>query len=157
MKRLIIGLAVLAIASATGTAARAGDDPAAAVTTDLQQLVSDATALHSAVTADANKITADATALQGTTDAKTARATLQADNQKVQSDRQQLVPPVLADWKQLSSDLAAARSAKTGSASLRSALQQAQQQLKQERQDVATALKAARQAGLALRQSLRKK
>jgi hypothetical protein len=157
MKRLLIGLAILALAGLSGAAARADNDPAAAVTADLTQLVSDATALHDAVTADANKITSDANALQGTSDPQAARAELQADFQQVQSDRQKLVPPVLADWKQLEIDLRAARAAKVDPSTLRPAIQQAATQLKQEVQDVVTALKAAHQATQALRQSLHKK
>jgi hypothetical protein len=77
--------------------------------------------------------------------------------QKLQADRQSLVPPVPADWQQLQTDLHAVKSAKAGSSTLRSALKTAQAQLKQERQDAGTALKAARQAAQALRQSFKKK
>jgi DNA repair ATPase RecN len=158
MRNLVLGLVVLALAGVAGAGiARADGDPVATVTADLQQLLSDATALHSAVTADANKITADAQALTGTSDPKTARTTLQADMQKVQSDRQQLVPPVLADWQKLTTDMAAVQAAKAGTAALRAARQQAATQLQQERQDVAKALLAAHQATQALRQSLVKK
>src|SRR5947209_2694386 len=91
-KLLLLPAAVLALAGGA-TTARAATDPVAAVNADLQQLVTDATTLHTTIKADADKITADVAALQGSTDAKTVRTTLQADWKKVQSDRAQLVPP----------------------------------------------------------------
>jgi hypothetical protein len=158
MRKLVCVLAVLALAGVAGAGtARADGDPAAAVSADLQKLVTDATTLHSTVTTDANKLAADAQSLSGTSDPKAARAALQADVQKLQADRQSLVPPVLADWQQLQTDLQAVTSAKAGSATLRSALKTAQAQLKQERQDVRAALTAAHQAAQALRQRFKKK
>jgi len=158
MKKTIALLAAAVLVVAAGAvSARADGDPVAAAKADVQQLVTDATALHSTVVADAQKITADAQSLQGTTDVEAARETLKADVQKLRADRQQLVPPVLADWKQLRTDLEAVRAAHAGTADLRSTLEQARETLRQEREDVRTALEAARQAMRALRQSLASK
>ena len=150
--------AAVALACVAGAnVARADTDPVAAVKADVQKLVADATTLHDAVKADADKITADIQALQGTTDRKTARATLQADWQKLMADHQQLRPTVDADWAQLKTDLKNVRSAKAGSADLRSLLQQANEALATQRDAVKQALTAAHDAAKALRDSLKKK
>ena len=104
--------------------------------------------------ADAQKISSDVQSLQGTTNRQTIRQTLQADMQKVQSDRQSLLPAVQADWTQLKTDLQAVRQSKTGKGQLKPLVDQANQQLAQERDAVKTALQAAHQAAQALRQSL---
>lgn len=157
-KSTILSLAAVAVvAAAIGGTARAGSDPVATVQADVQKLVSDATALHSAILADAQKISADVQALQGTTDKATVRATLKADWQKVQSDRQQLLPPVQADWTQLKADVGAARAAKAGKGQLAPMLKQANEALAQQRAAVQQALQAAHQAAEALRQSLKSK
>ena len=85
---------------------------------------------------------------------QTIRHTLLADVQKVQSDRQSLLPAVQSDWTTLKADLQAVRQSKTGKGQLRPLLQQANQQLAQERDAVRAALQAAHQAAQALRQSL---
>jgi hypothetical protein len=79
---------------------------------------------------------------------------MQADMQKVQSDRQSLLPAVQADWTQLKADLQALRQSKTGKGQMKTLVQQANQQLTQERDAVKAALEAAHQAAQALRQSL---
>ena len=153
-KKLLLLAAAALVAVSLGVAAARADDPVATAEADLQKLVTDATSLHSAVLADAQKISSDVQSLQGSTDRRTIRQTLLADVQKVQSDRQSLLPAVQADWTQLKTDIQAAHQSKTGKGQLKPLLQQANQQLAQERDAVETALQAAHQALQALRQSL---
>ena len=157
MKNILLFAAVALACVAGASAARADSDPAAVVKTDVQKLVADATTLHTTIQADAEKISADVQGLQGSTDRKAARTTLQADWQKLRADREQLRPPVQADWAQLKTDLQAVRSAKAGSADLRSLLQQAKQALELQRDAVKQALTAAHEAVQALRGSFKTK
>jgi DNA repair ATPase RecN len=157
MKTILLFAAVALACVAGANTARAATDPVAAVKTDVQKLVADATTLHDTIKADADKIAADVQSLQGTTDRKAALATLKADWQKVQSDRAQLKPAVEADWAQLKTDLEAVHAAKAGSADLKALLQQANQALALQRDAVKQALTAAHDAAKALRESLKKK
>lgn len=157
MKTMLLFVAVALACVAGASAARADSDPAAVVKTDVQQLVTDATTLHSTIQADAEKVSADVQALQETTDRTAARTTLQADWQKLRADRLELMPAVQADWAQLKTDLQAVRSAKAGSADLRAVLQQAHQALAQQRDAVKQAVGAAHQAAQALRAGFKTK
>lgn len=157
MKNMLLFAAVALACAAGANVARAGTDPVATVKADVQKLVADATTLHTTVQADVDKLTADIQSLQGTTDKNAARATLKADFQKLLADHQQLRPAVDADWKQLQTDLKSVRTAKAGSADLKSLLQQANQALATQRDTVKQALKSASDAAKALRDSFKKK
>jgi DNA repair ATPase RecN len=157
MKTMLLFAAVALACVAGAQAARAESDPVAAVKTDVQKLVADATTLHTTVQADADKIAADIQALRGTTDRKAARETLKADWQTLLADRDRLRPAVEADWAQLKADLKSLRTAKLGSAELKALLQQANQALATQRDAVMQAVTAARDAAKALRDSLKKK
>lgn len=156
MKKTIALLAVVAgSVGVAAPAALADTDPLAAVRADVAKVEADATARHDLVIADAQKLQADAQAAAGgTKDA--AKATIQADRQKLWSDRAQATETVRADRAQLRTDLAAVHAAKAGgNGVLEDLLRPMRTQLRQQHREIVSAIHEARRAVRTLRHSFK--
>ena len=138
---LLVALLVCFAAALTPTFASA--DAGTTVTSDLTQLGNEVTAAHDAIVADASSVT---TAAQGGD-----KATTKAAVAKLRSDLSTLLTPVLADRKQLFTDLQAARAANVSGlgAEVGPALKADRAAIREIRQ----AIRQARKAVRALRQA----
>ncbi|MGD0272638.1 MAG: hypothetical protein ABSB96_02775 [Gaiellaceae bacterium] len=153
-RRIVLLVAVAAVAFSPTLAVAASSDPVGTVNADIAKLQTDFTAAHDTLIADANKLQADAQLLTGS-DKTQAKATIKADFQQLRSDFQSSRTTMHADWAQLRSDYAAAHNgqlSRSDRVNLRLAVRQLKVILRQGRAEVHQAIMAARKAIRSARQ-----